>query len=191
MSDYVLSSYLDDMFQPERRRLIVKGMLRIILTKVGIRNFDAIAFTGISGATIAPILAFILDKPLIAVRKDSGAHSCYKAEGLISAEKILIIDDLIESGSTIATIMAKVLESCRVYRGAEAKLPEFIGVALFRDTNFGLSKSENLNRKFKDNCIPSRLIEKFHLWGMYLPRGNNRTAPEFEDQALDKPENPS
>jgi hypothetical protein len=68
-------------------------------------QFDAIAFTGVSGALIAPIVAFQMGVDLIVVRKDiEGSHSKSLVEGAWQASKILIIDDFVATGDTVMRI---------------------------------------------------------------------------------------
>lgn len=77
-------------------------------------NFDAIAFCGMSGAVIAPILAFALNKSLIVVRKpkhSSGEHhSPYQVEGDRNTQRYLIVDDFRCSGMTVQYILTEVRE---------------------------------------------------------------------------------
>jgi adenine/guanine phosphoribosyltransferase-like PRPP-binding protein len=67
--------------------------------------FNAIAFTGTSGAAIAYPLSFLLKVPLICVRKSSkDNHYGSLVEGYTSAKRYLIVDDFIETGRTIKKI---------------------------------------------------------------------------------------
>jgi adenine/guanine phosphoribosyltransferase-like PRPP-binding protein len=64
-------------------------------------DFDAIAFSGMSGALIGPPVALKLGKSMILVRKDSDdTHSDYKVEGDCSVRRYVILDDFIRSGGT-------------------------------------------------------------------------------------------
>ncbi len=77
-------------------------------------RFDAIAFAGMSGAIIAPMVAYKLNKPLIVVRKESdtsisgNSHSSRMVEGCIFARTYLIIDDFIDTGNTIKRIIDQI-----------------------------------------------------------------------------------
>lgn len=73
-------------------------------------QFDALAFTGMSGALIAPLVAMRMDKPLIMVRKrgeQSHAGSMY-VEGDYNARRYIIIDDLVASGDTARRIVHEI-----------------------------------------------------------------------------------
>ena len=75
-------------------------------------DFDAVAFTGMSGALIAPSVADRLDKNLLMVRKDDcSSHSAQYygeyLEGDLEAKKYIIIDDLISSGTTLEKMIKK------------------------------------------------------------------------------------
>lgn len=68
-------------------------------------KFDAIAFRGLSGALVAPSIAIMMNKHLLAVRKTGDTdHSKYRVEGYMGCPYI-IVDDLIESGETMETII--------------------------------------------------------------------------------------
>lgn len=76
-------------------------------------DFDAIAFTGLSGALIAPIIAREMRKTMLAVRKltcddDFHCHSSRKVEGDIAARRYVIIDDIVSTGATIGNIISAV-----------------------------------------------------------------------------------
>jgi adenine/guanine phosphoribosyltransferase-like PRPP-binding protein len=67
--------------------------------------FDAIAFTGSSGAALAFPLSYFLKVPLIHVRKKDKNHYGGSIEGTISSRKYIIVDDFIESGTTVYKII--------------------------------------------------------------------------------------
>lgn len=80
-------------------------------------EFDAIAFTGVSGALCAPVVAFILHKPLIVVRKedDRSSHSCMTVEGDMGARTFIVVDDFFSSGRTLC----RIIEEIRKWSGAQ------------------------------------------------------------------------
>lgn len=79
--------------------------------KLQSRIFDAIAFSGMSGAIMAPMIAMALKKPLIMVRKDtSNCHSKRKVEGAYDAGTYIIVDDLVCSGDTCKRIYDSIKE---------------------------------------------------------------------------------
>ena len=66
---------------------------------------DAIAFTGMSGALIAPRVATILGLPIIMVRKPhDGSHSRHRVEGFTGTECYMIVDDFVCTGATVRSI---------------------------------------------------------------------------------------
>ena len=74
-------------------------------------EFDAIAFTGVSGALVAPAVAAALGKFLIVVRKKAekkNSHSPYLVEGPRYAVRFIVIDDFISTGKTMDTVITKV-----------------------------------------------------------------------------------
>jgi len=69
--------------------------------------FDAIAFTGTSGAALAYPLSLRLKKPLISIRKGQ-SHFGRTFEGCLDAKSYLIIDDFIDGGATVNRILREV-----------------------------------------------------------------------------------
>ncbi len=96
--------------------------------KLRVLDFDAIAFTGSSGALIAPMLALRLGKGLILIRKggprSNKSHSVSVVEGMLGAKRYIIVDDFICSGRTIITIAQKI----RKYLPARIAKPMLVGV---------------------------------------------------------------
>lgn len=69
-------------------------------------RFAAIAFRGMSGGLIAPLVAAQLNKKLIVVRKrGEQSHAQYHVEGYIDSKTYIIIDDLVDTGDTCRDIM--------------------------------------------------------------------------------------
>ena len=99
---YSHSGYLDQILQTDRLRETSKKAALIL---AGL-DFDAIAFSGMSGALIAPVLALALNKTLIMVRKfRDNSHSVSQrhgalVEGDFGAQRYVIVDDLTSSGRT-------------------------------------------------------------------------------------------
>ena len=95
-------------------------------------EFDAIAFSGSSGAAIAFPLAFLHEIPLIYVRKlgeQSHGHMV-ECNGESLIEKYLIVDDFITTGATVEWIANQV----KIYaKGPGAARPELVGVFCFTD----------------------------------------------------------
>lgn len=98
----------------QRERIIAEVIARLTGTNGDEPvEFDAVAFRGLSGALIAPIIAWEMDKMVIAVRKrtcedDYYCHSARRVEGDIGARTYVIIDDCISSGATVRAIIADI-----------------------------------------------------------------------------------
>ena len=73
-------------------------------------DFDAIAFRGMSGALISPVVAARLNKKVIVCRKTTdNSHSSYETEANFSdIKRYIIIDDFMETGKTIRVILNQV-----------------------------------------------------------------------------------
>ena len=94
-------------------------------------KFDAIAFTGSSGAAIAFPLAVSHKIPLIYVRKEGEQSHGDKVEcnGENSITKYLIVDDFVSSGATVEWIAHQV----KRYAKGSIK-PELVGIFCFSNT---------------------------------------------------------
>jgi orotate phosphoribosyltransferase-like protein len=99
------SGHLTPVLNPERRRHTVNSVIRVLRY----HEFDAIAFRGLSGALIAPIVAMEMDKTLLAVRKrEEHRHSEMVVEGDLNAKRYVILDDLVSMGTTVKAIISEV-----------------------------------------------------------------------------------
>jgi adenine/guanine phosphoribosyltransferase-like PRPP-binding protein len=103
-------------------------------------KFEAIAFTGSSGAALAYPISFLLGIPLICVRKNAkDNHSGLKLEGAVSAASYIIVDDFIESGKTINKINRTIRlrndkSNCvgiYLYNDGAINPPSFKGITVF------------------------------------------------------------
>ena len=124
---FVVTSYLSQALTLDRRSLIIKRLVEgIRASKI---KFDSIAFRGLSGALIAPSVADILKKNLIAVRKEKTCHSCYRVEG--TAGRYIIIDDQVASGETVRQIKEKIEQG----KEFKDKGCELVAIFLYRYCN--------------------------------------------------------
>lgn len=71
-------------------------------------DFDALAFTGISGTMLGAPLALELNKTMLVVRKDVYSHSPYVVEGDYAARRYIIVDDCVCTGATFKRIQEKI-----------------------------------------------------------------------------------
>jgi len=102
---------MNDLINPQQYQEAVRRTLTYLHTRR--HDFDAIAFRGLSGSLIAPVVAYQLQKKMMAVRKERSPHTTYKIEASHKAsERILILDDFISSGATIREIISVVKSEC-------------------------------------------------------------------------------
>ncbi len=89
---------------------LLKKEIALAVKSVRSLTFKSIAFRGVSGALVAPIVAVRLKKGLIVVRKEANEHSTYLVEGhrLIGPQKYIIIDDFPSTGDTIKKILKEI-----------------------------------------------------------------------------------
>lgn len=115
----IYSSYLGVVFDIDRFQKLVPIVVQKAKDIMQKHPFDAIAFTGVSGAALAFILSYELKIPLICVRRDrnDGHHAknsqmmvSYPTllEGALDAKKYLIVDDFISTGATTNRIIESI-----------------------------------------------------------------------------------
>lgn len=95
----LMSAYLDSIFNIQRYAETITIMKHFLSEE----TFDSIAFRGTSGSAVAFPLALELNKQLLHVRK-SGGHYEALIEGQTAIETYAVVDDFVETGSTIETI---------------------------------------------------------------------------------------
>lgn len=122
--EFKCASWIRPLVDPAKRRQAV-ARTRVRLSELP--EFDAIAFTGLSGSVIAGAVASAMDKYLYCVRKEGESkHSAYVVEGPETGLRYIIIDDFISSGSTVRRVMEKVA----AHTDNQAKC---VGAYLWRD----------------------------------------------------------
>jgi adenine/guanine phosphoribosyltransferase-like PRPP-binding protein len=101
------SSYLSDYLDPTFLFVAVTRMAKILSQY----DYDALAFSGNSGALIAAPLSLATGKPLLLVRKYmSNCHAGFRVEGLGKIHRYVIVDDFIDTGNTVRRIRRAVSE---------------------------------------------------------------------------------
>jgi|SRR6185369_12794827 len=117
-------AYLDNWLKGEKLSKVVERGVEMLKDV----DFDTIAVRGTSGLMVGGALAARMKKDLIIVRKDTeSAHSDNIVEGAGANQKILIVDDFIESGATMDDILEKTFTHCIE--------PEYVGIFLYAETS--------------------------------------------------------
>ena len=102
-------------------------------------DFDTIAVRGVSGLLIGPVLAHLMGKELLVIRKGDSVErstSYHLIEGHIAVKRYIIADDLIASGSTCVRIIHAVRK--------EAPKATLVGILLYNDTTEFLDAANDL-----------------------------------------------
>lgn len=103
--------YLERMFNLRLRKNTVRNAVETIRQNISVRSFDTIAVRGISGVLLGSPLAIKLNKNLCVIRKSDGSHSSNNLESGLSCQgRYLIVDDFIETGSTVKAIVNGIKE---------------------------------------------------------------------------------
>ncbi|KKN19834.1 hypothetical protein LCGC14_0941600 [marine sediment metagenome] len=139
-TDYSHYSWFRSIFRPDELQQLVKRSITMLKAFHKETPFDAMAFTGMSGAMLAPILSYELQIPMIMVRTEHEASMCSKApaSGFTKFKSYIIVDDLVLSGNTLGHIHAAVCEFCECSlapHDMQTYKPELVGVALY-DSHF-------------------------------------------------------
>lgn len=108
----VRAGYLEAVFSPHIFSRLVEVTARRVVEIVAESPFDVIAFRGVSGAAMAFPLAHVLSLPIYCVRKHTeNSHALSTGAGVfLNGKRYLIVDDFIDTGSTINTIVEHVNE---------------------------------------------------------------------------------
>jgi hypoxanthine phosphoribosyltransferase len=98
------------------------------------RSYDTMIGIGISGALVVPAMGRHLRKNWALARKSGdGSHAGDTPfEGRIGS-RVLIVDDWVDSGATVAVILGKLAEAARQYG---RPVPEVIGIFEYQKTRF-------------------------------------------------------
>jgi len=101
VSTHIHAAHMEVLVPEKRRKYLKQAKKAFRRSKL---EFDSIAFSGMSGAVFAPILAHILKKEIIMVRKGvdmpERGHSSFGVEGYAAAKRYVIVDDLVSTGAT-------------------------------------------------------------------------------------------
>lgn len=128
----IQTDYLGKIYRVNDFVKVVEKAARHITAFRKKQPFDAIAFTGTSGAALAYPLSVKLKLPLICVRKSKrDNHFGSKIEGVSNARTYIIVDDFIASGTTIKKIRKSVVENSYNPYGSNYKEPKLVGIYLY------------------------------------------------------------
>lgn len=145
------SAYLHSTLDVVRLKRVVKHLSKIIKNKVGIDNFDAIAYRGMSGAGVATTLGYLFSKPLIMVRKKGiTSHSDRLVEGDIFANRVVVIDDCISYGTTLVETVREIIDNRKRHLTYDQPF-KVVAVLLYNDSTgnyYFLTGEETLSKKF-------------------------------------------
>jgi adenine/guanine phosphoribosyltransferase-like PRPP-binding protein len=131
----VETDYLEEVYYLDRYHKMITSAVKTIRRFSKHTHFDAIAFTGTSGAAIAYPLSLRLNKPLICVRKKKEkSHYFGRIEGCVDAKSYIIVDDCVASGRTVKDIVSTI-SGCKRLKKAKP-----VGIYLY-DTDASLRKT--------------------------------------------------
>lgn len=104
---YVHADYLGYLIPTDKLRETVRAMSEALKPY----DFDALAFTGVSGMLIGPPIAMALDKSMLVVRKERSGHSSLIVEGDLGARRYVFVDECIASGDTYRRVKEQIEEA--------------------------------------------------------------------------------
>lgn len=156
--------YLHEVLDLKTRPKVISDMFHQILQS-GL-EFEAIAFTGYSGALIGPSLADLLRKDLLIVRKKTDKrHSQCEVEGNCFVTKYIFVDDFVDSGDTVRRIMVSIRSripeaQCvgMFFYDGEHNSPNLIGLCDFYQCPMYTPKGLNTPCKYENVPAPAVLL---------------------------------
>jgi orotate phosphoribosyltransferase len=109
---------------PDAFKEIIDFYTETITSQIGLKNFDRIAAVPITGIPFASQIAYNLKKPFLYVRKGVKLQGRERrVEGvLFSGDRVLLIDDLVTTGVTLA----KAAESVKAEGGVVTQAVAFL-----------------------------------------------------------------
>lgn len=157
---YVASSYLEPFLNPASLAKIARASAE----KLQAFRFEAIAFRGVSGALIAPVLSIMMGKKLVCVRKpDERSHSDYPVEGAIAdLGSYVIVDDFMASGETARHIIKAIYEQepharcIGLFEARYAKTSQFNILRSLSDIGWQYP-AEGLPEQEQQQCLMARV----------------------------------
>jgi len=123
----ISTGYLDKVYELDKFVKLIPKVAKALQAFRKKHPFDAIAFTGCSGAAFAYPLSYKLKIPLICVRKKDSSHCTRPLEGYIGAKSYVIVDDFISSGDTIK----KIISTIKTHAKVKNKVPKVVGIFLY------------------------------------------------------------
>lgn len=128
----IVSQYHSELYKPAVYQKILDVMSRRILEARKESGFEALAFRGSSGAALAFPLSARLGIPLLHSRKP-GSHCGYIVEGDYKVSRYAIVDDFVETGETLRTIVRSIKEA---FTERHCPIPTLTDVFLYRMYDF-------------------------------------------------------
>lgn len=110
---YVHANYLGDLVRTDDLRSNIKAVCDALQAF----DFDAVAFTGVSGMLLGPSIAMQMNKTMLVVRKEVAidvcdpnayCHSSLYVEGDYGARRYVVVDDLTCTGKTFNMIQRRI-----------------------------------------------------------------------------------
>ncbi len=106
------SSYLYDIYHPATFKKLVDRVAKKVVKLKKKLKFNAIAFSGSSGAALAYPVSALTKIPLIHVRKKGKTHGDDIEGGGHEIKRYIILDDFIDTGATVKRIYNQIKNEC-------------------------------------------------------------------------------
>ena len=105
------SDHLKNIFDPIERDKQLEKIRPQLVVADGVYPFDGFLGTGVSGH-MASILSFSCDKGLAILRSGRDpSHSSLNLEYSLGVQKVVIVDDLVNTGETLRRLMKKACDN--------------------------------------------------------------------------------
>lgn len=139
------SPYLGTVFSPGRLKRKVSAVSRHLLKLQKKLKFQAIVFTGVSGASIAFPVSYETGIPVVLIRKKKeGSHGdLIEGPNRLELKRYLILDDFIVTGATVHRVL-KTVDSDELFDEDRAQC---VGIFLWKSNTCTCDYIMHKNKK--------------------------------------------
>ncbi len=164
---------------PGAYRVVTDALAAFVSDEIGLKNFEAIAGIPAAGLTFSSPLALATAKPMIYVRTGARVDRTERqVEGTLRPGwRILLVDDLVTSGSTLLSAVAAIRQEGGEVRDAVALIDRMEGAGERLQENGVRLRSMTNIRELADFLFSKNLISEQNLKAISKQVGRSLSKP--------------